>query len=643
MFYRPDIDGLRAVSIILVLLFHIDLWGVTGGFIGVDVFFVISGYLISKIILTHLNRGDFSLINFYERRIRRIFPALIAMLLVSAVFAWVLLMPKEFQVFGGNLSATTAFVSNILFWRESGYFDLSGHFKPLLHTWSIALEEQFYIFFPLCLIFIFKWCRFYLTPLIILGLIMSFGLSVWVLSIGKDIAAFYLLPTRAWELLAGALLAVCYQTYINKRSAPFGTVWLNVLSIFGLVLIVAAAFNYSKETVFPGIAALAPVLGACLIIWSGSFSPSLWLSRVLSIPPIVFIGKISYSLYLWHWPVFIYFEYYLIRDLTLFEKLMSITFCVCLATLSWKFIEEPFRLKGKVYRQKRVFLWAAALMFSLFVVGFYIYVNQGLPNRLSKEVLMLSQAEKGLGTEVYGLADFHWSNRLVGDETAGRFSYLIWGDSHANALAPALSEASKVFKKKGLLLKNPGCLSAIDLKAEDLNEECMKFNQAVREKIDTLNIKKVFLIGRWSAYPKWFSDEGEKYGTKSSREKFKTLVESTVQDLVKNGIEVFLLAEVPKISVDQVPSVLARAKRTGRNINLEVTPDEYQEQQDHIFLILEQIARDNRVTLIYPHEALCDDKRCALEENGRSLYFDDDHLSKYGAEGISAHFSEYFK
>jgi len=288
--YRPDIDGLRAIAVLSVLFFHTNIPGFSGGFVGVDIFFVISGFLITSIILKDIEEEKFSIARFYERRIRRIFPALFPVIAFTLVVGAYLFDANAFKDLGQSVTATTLFSSNILFWREAGYFDAPSLYKPLLHTWSLAVEEQFYIFFPLALLFIHRFLKKRYSPWLVIAFVLSLGISVWGVY-HKQAATFYLVPTRAWELLAGSMLAL--GVFPNASS-----VWLrNILSVTGLGLIVYSVGFYTEATLFPGYNAIAPVLGAGLIIYTSrggarlsstnSFQRRLWCLSVSSPTPSI--------------------------------------------------------------------------------------------------------------------------------------------------------------------------------------------------------------------------------------------------------------------------------------------------------------------------------------------------------------------
>ena len=299
--YRAYIDGLRAIAVLAVLFFHADI-GCGGGYVGVDVFFVISGYLITGLILKDLDGGQFQLVKFWERRVRRILPAVAVVLLACLATGWFLLFSLDFKELGESVLAQALLVSNIYFWRESGYFAQAAEMKPLLHTWSLAVEEQFYLLFPFLLIAFKRFSRKSLVPGILLLCCISFSLSVYC-SYRHASVNFYFLPTRAWELLLGSFLAAIPAQRTSTR-------WLTEsLSSGGLLAILCAVFFYGPDTRFPGISALLPCVGAALIIWANDHTLTC-VGKLLAIRPVVFIGLISYSLYLWHWPMLVFASYW---------------------------------------------------------------------------------------------------------------------------------------------------------------------------------------------------------------------------------------------------------------------------------------------------------------------------------------------
>lgn len=620
----------------LVIIFHTHALGVSGGFVGVDIFFVISGYLITRIIYGEMKEGQFSFLHFYERRIRRIFPALFAMLFVTTIVAGLLMMPLEFKGVGETLSATALFYSNILFWQQAGYFDTSGILKPFLHTWSITIEEQFYLLFPLYLLIVYKYMRPLLIPLTLLGMALSFALGLWTLSIGKDTATFYLLPTRAWQFLVGGILALgCIP---NLKNAAFN----NICSVLGLGLICAAAFFLLDNTSrFPGINALYPTIGAALLIYSAMHKET-FVSKLLSLKPIVFIGKISYSLYLWHWPVIVFASYYMMRDPSEIEAIGLILFCLILSYFSWKFIEQPFRVRNKTYNRKALF-GLSALAITLFAsAGYYISKSDGIPSRFNDEILGLAYVHKGPQTELIKISGEPWVLKKIGDKT-NEPSFLIIGDSHANAVSGGIHEVALSQNISGILIKQPGCIPTLDITPNELSAECSAFNKFTRNYMKDLNIDHIVLIARWSVYPKWISKTSVHGGNEQSRARTSQLLNQTIQTYQKKGIKVTLVSEVPRMPKTLAPSILGRNLYLhGERTDEKLTKKQHLEYQKFALPILESAARENGITLIHPYKTLCPNEYCDAVKDGKNLYYDDDHLSTYGAKSISSIYKHLF-
>ena len=401
MRYRPEIDGLRAVAVLAVILFHAEIALFSGGFVGVDVFFVVSGFLITSILLADLAQGRFSLLRFYERRARRILPALFVVALACLPFGWMWMTGPQFTDLSESVVSTSLFVSNIHFWLESGYFDQAVAVKPLIHTWSLAVEEQFYLLFPPLLWAVWKWSPRAL-PFVLAGLALLSLAAAEIVIPRAPTAAFYLAPFRLWELLAGSLLAVWSQ---GRERA--GHPWLAAL---GLAMIVASVFIYDAGTPFPGLYALLPILGAVLFIAGATATQGV--GRVLSLRPIVWTGLISYSLYLWHQPLFAFAR---IRfgelDAEMLAGLIALSFV--LAALSWRFVEQPFRHKDGVSRT-RIFQLSAVSTVALISIG---------------AVGMLAVSEPDISEQA----------RLRGGPVIERDIWLV-GDSHAGHLTHGMRD-----------------------------------------------------------------------------------------------------------------------------------------------------------------------------------------------------------
>ncbi|OYT85590.1 MAG: acyltransferase [Burkholderiales bacterium PBB6] len=449
MDHRREIDGLRALAVIPVILFHAGFEAFSGGFVGVDIFFVISGYLITTIILAELERGSFSIVNFYERRARRIMPALFLVMVVCIPFAWFWLLPSDLRDFSRSLAVVSLFASNILFWSESGYFDSATELKPLLHTWSLAVEEQYYVLFPLFLMLCWRLGKRWILIALVFVFVVSLAGAQWG-AYAKPAAAFYLLPTRIWELLIGAFAAF-YLSQANRKDVGRGV--SELAGWLGVSLIFYAIFAYSKITPFPGFYALVPTLGALLIIVFASQQTTV--GRIMGNKAFVGIGLISYSAYLWHQPIFAFTRHKSVSEPSalLFLGLSLLT--IGLAYLSWRFVEAPFRRKGAFSRR---YIFGLVLLGTGFflLVGLVGYKQNGFEdyyfkNRVGsadKEIISYTkygesaEFKRGYryGTCFYGseLNSFEYFDRseCLAISTKKK-NYLVLGDSHSAHLADA--------------------------------------------------------------------------------------------------------------------------------------------------------------------------------------------------------------
>ena len=374
MKYRAEIDGLRALAVVPVILFHAGFELFSGGFVGVDVFFVISGYLITTILIEDIENKRFSIVNFYERRARRILPALFFVMLVCIPFAWMWMLPSQMQDFSQSLVAVSLFASNILFWRESGYFDAAAEEKPLLHTWSLAVEEQYYVLFPIFLILAWRFGKNRVFWMIVVMAAISLLLSEWGWR-NKATANFYLAPTRAWELFAGSIAAFIVQKQGVQKN--------NLLATLGLAAIIFSIFFYDETTPFPSVYALVPVIGVVLLVLYAE--KDTLAAKLLSTKGFVGIGLISYSAYLWHQPLFAFARIRSLENPTTLLMLALSSLSVLLAYISWRYIEKPFRNKAQISRQKifAISLTGILMFATLGVVGhktngFFDYITNHL-------------------------------------------------------------------------------------------------------------------------------------------------------------------------------------------------------------------------------------------------------------------------
>jgi peptidoglycan/LPS O-acetylase OafA/YrhL len=490
MKYRSEIDGLRSVAVIPVILFHAGFLTFSGGYIGVDVFFVISGYLITTVILSEMEQGTFSIANFYERRARRILPALFLIMLVSLPFAWLWLMPEDIVDFSLSLAAVSSFSSNILFWYKSDYFDIANELKPLLHTWSLAVEEQFYIFFPIFLMLMRRYRKTWIFASIMLIAGISLATAQWG-AYTHRVATFYLLPTRVWELAIGAGIAFYFlyrkQTIQTLLSHKF---LAEALGLLGLLMIGYSIFAFDEKTPFPSLYALIPTCGAGLIIL---FSSSQTLvGRLLSAKLLVGIGLISYSAYLWHQPLlaFVRYQGFAQSGSWLLPGLVILTFP--LAYLSWRFVEKPFRNKSS-FNQKAIFRFALTGSLMFIGIGGIGHFSDGFKQRSVYAQLLIRNYEpdnrllqtqsweplrKLSGNNEYAVENNSYDRRLWFTPDDNRQKLLVIGNSFSKDLYNILinsDDAKSCFQiaRYGTQIKNlisspPEALDSPNYKAADV-------------------------------------------------------------------------------------------------------------------------------------------------------------------------------
>jgi peptidoglycan/LPS O-acetylase OafA/YrhL len=653
--YRSDIDGLRGIAVLSVLFFHTDVSGFSGGFVGVDIFFVISGFLITSIILKDIHENKFTISRFYERRIRRIFPALFPVIIFTIIVGSYLFDAITFKELGQSVAATTLFSSNILFWHTSGYFAGDSSLKPLLHTWSLAVEEQFYIFFPLAIIFIKAHLKSrYLFWLIILSLV-SFAVSIYAVTCHPG-AAFYFMPTRAWELLLGSILALDILPKSNS-------IWQrNILSAIGLGLILYSITFYSENINFPGYTALPPVIGSSLIIYCGNDEKNFSVKKILSIKPLVFIGLISYSLYLWHWTFVSFSKYLLFRSFNIYEKTFIIIASLVIATLSWKYIEKPFRAQTPLIKeQHKLFITAGSLLFIISCSGLLIYHFNGIGIRNDLFYPQLNVTiQKAQAREEIG----HGTPLTFGYNKT-KPSFALCGDSHAWALLPALDQQAKSSNLSGVMLSNSTTpfllgVNIIQNKNDDSFDEAF-FNSKTLQYIKThSSIRTIILAGRWAIYTKGYytckSEDpcnfklvditGQCGENKKNAFILESALKRTVNTLLSLGCKVILVCDVPEIGYD-VPRVYSIYARWPAIVNLDKirpTIKEYHERQKEAQAIMEKLAKLPEVTIIYPQARMFDQNgKGKIIEQGNLLYNDYDHLSAAGARFVAPAFNKAFE
>ncbi|AOH84133.1 hypothetical protein AWL63_09300 [Sphingomonas panacis] len=487
--YRPEIDGLRALAVVPVVLFHAGVPAFSGGFVGVDVFFVISGFLITGILHRELAAGTFSILKFYERRIRRLFPALFAMIAASSAIGFFLLLPDEFAAFGRQILATCLFASNILFWNEDGYFDAESATKPLLHTWSLAVEEQYYIGFPLLLWLIVRYAPRAIRPILMVGIVGSLAVSEVILHRFPS-TAFYMLPTRAWELLIGGLIAVV-PAYCSRYAAALA--WAGV----GAILV--PVFTYQESMLFPGLAALPPCAGAAAILWASRGTSC---ATALSNRDVRFFGLISYSLYLWHWPIIVFLGLKFGIPMSPTLAVVAILLSVAIATASWRFVERPLRKSGG---EALVWRFGGACLATGVTVAAILIASDGLPSRFTPLQTRMADQSRREGAAMKaaydcGAAHKIGARRKVGVcdiGPAGRPRLVILGDSEAMALKPAFSSVVDGLGIPARLISKPGCAPLIGLERVETSRGCAAASAAMVEYVRTIRPVAIIIIANW--------------------------------------------------------------------------------------------------------------------------------------------------
>lgn len=641
--YRAEIDGLRALAVLSVLLFHSRLGPFTGGFVGVDIFFVISGFLITQLIAAEGQQGRFSFARFYERRVRRLFPALFATVCASIIAAAFLFLPFDFRDFGRNVVGVVMFVANIFYFKQTDYFDSPAEVKPLLHTWSLGVEEQFYIFFPLFLMWLLTRRRETAIAGVGLTAIISFVAAIIVLPISTA-AAFYLTPFRIWEFMIGGLLALGAAPPLRNGAQRL------VASALGLACILAACLLYSPMTPFPGLTALLPVTGAALII-HGETGGRTFVGRLLASPPAVFTGKISYSLYLWHWPIIVFAGYYVIHALSTAQTLGLVAASFAVAALSWRFIELPFR-KARAAKPSSLFFAGAAggTVFTA-LAGTAIFAAHGLPERFSPEVDLLSSYALSMNPRSDRCGNVDLQLEPSSPCTIGHASnptQFLWGDSHAGALFGALDDISRT--GPGTIYgATPRCPPLLGIGSD---EECIKGND---RKLDYIlshpEIRSVILAARWSVYvdgratklgpaetngsaPELRTRDGRtlRQFSREARREFRQGLDKLLTRLLDSGRKVVLVYPIPETGYD-VPSTLARLSDRGQDPASFTTPlSAYEKRQHFVLGMLDGFGNRPNLVRIYPQSVLCTGKRCLTSKEGKPLYFDSHHLSMAGAK-----------
>jgi peptidoglycan/LPS O-acetylase OafA/YrhL len=637
MIFRHDINGLRAIAVVIVVLFHFGLPGFSGGFVGVDVFFVISGFLMTGIIFTKLQKNQFSVLEFYLARARRIIPALAALCLILLFLAWFLLPPYEYDRLGKHIIGAATFLSNIVFFKESGYFDASSHEKWLLHTWSLSVEWQFYIIYPVLILVLRKMFSMTLIP----WMLLSFALGSFLLSAFLPdrwaVAGFYLLPTRAWEMMLGGLVFL-FALKSSKKMAP-------LMEFAGLALIIASTLFLDASVKWPGWMAILPVAGAVLILVAARDDSWVTQNRVAQ-----YLGATSYSLYLWHWPVVV--------ALSLLDVIQSpmwicvgILLSMIFAHLSYRFIEQYWRAPPRKLHPLRPLSVYASVLMVIAAAGFVIFRYQGIPARVDTYIAIADGEQRNRNPRVECMvvpSSDPSSPMCIFGKNTKKIAVIVIGDSHSNTAINAIADAIPDEQGGALFLGADGCISPVNI-ATPYFASCGLYNQKIltylRDNLSGVPVivvnhmtEKLLNPGNIAANRAVYLD-----GKPNTHADFAPAFLQQYTDNICGIAEtrrVFIMQPIPDMGV-HVPQTITRAKLYGgREIDVSVSRNIYNDKNKAIRHLNEDTAKICGAETIDPVPYLCDEKTCLGSIKNRPLYYDDNHLSEYGSRLLTPMFSK---
>lgn len=628
--YRADIDGLRALAVLGVIAFHANPRLLPGGFVGVDVFFVLSGFLITGLIMEALEAGSFNFSDFYTRRIKRIFPAYIVVAVTTLALSSYLLIPNDYIFYTTSLAASWAFLSNVFFSMLSwGYFGQRTEEFPLLHTWSLSVEEQFYFVFPVVLVFLSRHYRKYLVPvLILLGAVFA---AISQMKTG-EIKSYFLITSRAHELIIGAL-----AFFLARRFPAPAAAMASLMALLGITLVSGSFLLINKELPFPGLNSLFPCIGTALLLYAGTTVNAT--SQLLRKRPLVAVGLISYSLYLWHWPIFAFLKYRQV-ELTAAVALAAVALAFMLAYLTWRFVENPIRRNNAIgFRQAAIPLYVvpAAVFMS---VGGYSYVTEGAPQRFSSEMRELISSysfERDLGRTCSVRAedykkitlDYLLAHCAFGAADQEKARVLLMGDSHAHHFKPFIDRLSRDAGLKAVYHVQGGCFPT-ELQATDRNPEtgpttCQQRNADLLQLAGSFEY--VVLAGFWASEPERDLEKELRY---------------VVDHIVRAGATPVIFKDNPFHEPDLSRCVLYRKRGWAPPQANCAIPYTYVVETQALYdaLIDRIVARYPTTRVIDPKLVMCDGADCATHISNTALYKDSNHINTKASEMLGERYVE---
>lgn len=619
---RAEIDSLRAISIISVIVFHLNKDFFPYGYLGVDLFFVISGYLITRSIINDYKNNNFSFYNFYLRRIRRIFPVLLTVLLVTFFLGFIILLTPDFKRFTESLITSLGFISNFYFWITGGYFSSNDELKPLLHLWSLSVEEQFYLFFPLLMYLIFKFFKKINSILIIIFIIslISFAINIYFISKGHREPIFFLFPARVWQFGAGAFFA--FLPNLNIKN-----IWLD--SCYVCIAILLIFYNFFIKISYLPDATLMSI-GAIMILYKKNKKKN-YFSNIFNFKPLIFIGLISYSLYLWHWPIISFIKYINVDPIDFQHMLIGVVITLFLSILSWKFIEQPFLYK---YSNNKLFGFVCLSYLFLILSSSIIFFSNNLPSRYDKFPNKLAES---VGSRFYcNLFEYRKFGDtyacLINSKVKKETNIILFGNSHAHMYGHAFKSYLSSTNQKGYIVALNSCLPFID---KNISIHCLKKARSYFSSIiNSKNLEHVLIGFTW--YTDKLIDEKGNFYKDTDFVIRKNSINLIIDKLKKNNKKIYLIGPI-EIPNEDIALNLSReiVFKNKENYKLFRPIKIFEKRYSEIIDFYEKKFKKN---FFQPHKILCDKLKCYFADQDGSFFSDTNHLSYYGSMKMEVFF-----